>query len=169
MSSTDRYPNYFSGLLTLSAANTFTTQAIRLPINRLGRVSGSRGVVLEFMKIRVLIDNTDLVANGDEVTFSMQTGPPPTTDVEEWDNPDCIANIQVIHRFTTSGSSFENQNYEIDLTEGGFGQLVAAETLHVSGNATGQAAATHYHWRVYYRFVSIPAMEMMGILQSQGT
>ena len=164
---TDAFPNYFSGELTLTTANTFTTVPVRLPINRIGRVSGTKATVLEFLWISFTHRNHDFLTIADNITFTVQTGGAPT-GIERLDAPDVIANWSTELGIVTSGAVLVDELVKIDLQSAdGHGQLVAAEEVHISGDSTGMATATAFHWRIYYRFVQIPAMEMMGILQSQ--
>ena len=165
--STDAFPNYFSGLLTLSAANTFTTQTITLPINRIGRVSGTKAVVLEFLWAVVDTKVTDFVAGSDDLIFTIQMGPT-ATGVDSFDNPDVLATVHVENHLLTSGATLANEIHTMNMQSAdGHGLLVASENIHITGDTSGMGAPTQFHWRIYYRFVQIPAMEMMGILQSQ--
>lgn len=166
---TDAFPNYFSGRLPLSAANTFTTQSVDLPVNRLGRVSGTQAVVLEFLWALIDIDGADFVANTDLLTFNILIGRVPTA-VSNINNPDVLGKIELINDFVTSGMAQRDNVRRIEMqSTDGHGQLVAAEQIHLAADSTGQAGAVAYNWRIYYRFVKIPAMEMMGLLQSQTT
>lgn len=170
MGDTDRYPNYFSGSLALSSGNTFTTTTIRLPINRLGRVSGTRAVVLEFLWAVFETRGHDYAADGDSQQWSMQVGSTPVA-VSSYNDPDLVCKIRdEVHMPTAVGHIKIDNIKTVNLTSSdGFGVLVASENLHISGVSTGHAAAITLTWRLYYRFVSVPALEMMGILQSQTT
>ena len=164
---TDAFPNYFSGRLTLSAANTFTTAPTTLPINRIGRISGTRATVLEFLYVVMETRSTDFLANSDEVRFAISSGPTPTAMLTISNSDVIMAQATGVH-LAASGVHLKDTIFKFDLQSAdGHGQLIAAEDIHVMGDSAGMAAAVAFNWRVYYRFVQIPALEMMGILQSQ--
>jgi len=165
---TDAFPNYFSGRLTLSAANTFTTAATTLPINRIGRVSGTNAVVLEFLWMDIQYEAVDFLANADTLDFAVSMGSTPTA-VRSLNDSDVLGSfVKVLHVGATPGTAFVPGIHRIRWeTQDGHGLLVAAEEIDISGDSAGMAAASRFDWRIYYRFVNIPAMEMMGILQSQ--
>ena len=163
---TDAFPNYFSGNLTSSAANTFTTSVITLPINRIGRVSGTKATVLEFLWVDLHFQVIDLIANGDQLEFALST-PPAFGSMPDFAESNVIAFYSVENAFTTSGMALMSTKRINLQSADGHGTLVASENINVNLLTAGQAAATRVSFRVYYRFVQIPALEMMGILQSQ--
>jgi len=167
--SVDAFPNYTSGRLVLSGANTFTTQTITLPLNRI-RVGGAgRTTILEFLWIDVTIVSVDLLANSDEVAFSFSSGAVPTS-VQNISNPDVIAEVLLFaHVGASPGTALVRQNFRMDLqSQDGHGQLIAVDRINVMGNSSGLAAAAQFRWRIYYRFVNVPIEEFVGIVQSQG-
>ena len=163
---TDAFPNYMSGLLSLSAANTFTAQTNEFPVNRL-RVSGAKATVIEILWIDIALATIDMAAAGDAAEISFKTGPLPT-DLQNYDNPDVFAFWgQEVH-FVTSGMALESLVYRIDLqSNDGHGQLIAADRFHIGAQTAGMAGATNFRWRLYYRFVNVPITEFIGIVQSQ--
>lgn len=162
----DRYPNYLSGSITLSAANTFTTTVETLPIVR--PVSGrGRSTIMEFLWIDVDPKTIDLVADNDSFQFTMSTGSAPTA-IPELDEGSTIALLKLEQQLATSGATLVKGPMRIDLTDkNGFGQLVATDRINVSATSNGQAAACEFNWRIYYRYVTVGAEEYIGIVQSQ--
>lgn len=160
----DAFPNYLSSAITMSAANTFTTQTLALPIPRIG--STTRPTIMEFLYILVQIDGTDLIANGDDVSFSIRQGGVPT-GVGNYSSSDVIAHLKLENALVTSGMQLRPTPIKIDMeTKSGYGQLVASDTVHVSMASTGQAGACIANFRIYYRFVQVPVTEYVGIVQS---
>lgn len=164
----DRYPNYFSSILTLSAANTFTTQEYTLPIVR--PVSGSgRATIIEALWVDIFPGNLDLDQVGDEVEFSISTGGTPTAVSTLEDG-----NTLVTWAYTVDGNNSTpgallayTRPWRYDLTDkNGFGQLIATDRIHISGDANNQSAVNTFRWRMYYRYVTVGAMEYIGIVQS---
>ncbi len=167
MSTLDVYPNYISGSLTLSAANTFTTLQVELPINRLGRTTGNRAQMMEFLWVEVDANTVDFAAEADRISFTVSLGPVPTS-VPTISSGDTVTAIRVTKRLATNGATLFNNHFVRNLqSREGFGFLVATEHFHVSGNTTGMAGATVFDFRIYYRFVTIPIAEFLGMLQSQ--
>ena len=166
MTTTDIFPNYMSGLLTLSAANTFSTQTKELPVNRL-RVAGGEATVIEFLWVDIALNTVDFIATADDYVLSVQTGTTPTL-VGTFNNPDVLAFFNQEAHFLTSGGFFTDNVRRFDFqSQDGHGLLVAADRVHISANTAGMAAATGFAWRIYYRFVSVPVEEFVGIVQSQ--
>jgi len=164
---TDAFPNYMSGVLALSGANSFTTTARELPVNRFGRVSGTQAMVMEMLWVIFETRGHDWAADGDTALWSVSIGSVPTA-VGNYDNPDVIAKVrEEAHLVTAVGHITFEDVVTVNLqTEDGHGVLVAADRIHISGISVGHAAALTLTWRIYYRWVKIPALEMMGILTS---
>lgn len=166
MTTTDLFPNYMSGRLTLSAANTATVQTQELPVNRL-RVLGDEATVIEMLWIDLDVRITDFIANTDDVTFSVKVGGLPTV-VGTFDNPDVIATFGLENHLLTSGATILNQVRRYSWqSKDGRGLLIAADRIHLAGDSTGQGAAVQFNWRIFYRFVNVPIGEFVGIVQSQ--
>lgn len=162
----DRYPNYLSGRLTLSAANTLTTQSVQLPVVR---PAGRRGssTIIELLWVDWAPSEHDLVADGDNIQFFVAVGADPSSSLK-LNSGRCLCEMRVATHFVTSGiMSLKfpmRYNFQDKL---GFGQLIATETLWIGATSVGQAAATKNDYRIYYRFVTVEAEEYIGILQSQ--
>lgn len=162
----DRYPNYLSGKLTLSGADTFTTDVETLPIVRPS--SGSRrSTIMEFLWVDLDYASTDLIDVGDELNFVISTGSAPSA-ILPLSNGSVLAMKTILLTGKTSGIPILETPVRIDLTDkNGFGQLVATDRVNISGDSNGQAAAVKFNWRIYYRYVTVGAEEYIGIVQSQ--
>jgi hypothetical protein len=152
--------------MDLSAANTLTTETVNLPIVR---PAGGRGrsTIMEFLWLDVFVGATDFGAAVDEVTFAVSTGAVPTVN-PAWEDGNTVARIKLDHAFVTSGSTIMIQPLRYNLQDAsGFGQLIATDKIHITGDSNGMAAATIFQWRIYYRYVTVGMEEYVGIVQSQ--
>jgi len=161
----DKFPNFMSGQITLSAANTFTTQQVFTPIPRL-KTSGNKATVMELLWIDLQWDGTDLIDVGDVVSGSMNTGVPPTATTDLSD-PRTLVVSRWEMGLTTSGASLFKQpeRHEMQSLDG-YGTLLASDSFHVAATSVTQAAAVILNWRIYYRFVEITVAEFVGLVQS---
>jgi len=165
--STDRFPNYMTGVLTLSAANTFTTESIATPIPRLPTGSGATSTIMELLYLELDARNTDFLVTGDSVEFGISVGSTPASVIGIHQAQAVLA-INLDYALATSGSVLLNMPIRHSLQEeNGFGFLLAADTINTTGVSAGMAAATQFRWRLYYRFVNVSLTEYIGIVQSQ--
>lgn len=161
----DKFPNFMSGRLTLSAANTFTTQQIFTPIPRL-KTTGNKATVMELLWMELVPTVTDFVASGDNLSFGVQIGAVPTA-VATPDDPRSIWTYITEFGALTSGGNLQVYPARADFqSQDGHGYLLASDAFHITGLSTGQAAAVSYNWRIYYRFVEISVAEFVGLVQS---
>ncbi len=159
----DKFPNFISGRLTLSAANTFTNQQVFTPIPRL-KTSGNKATVMELLWVDLQLNVTDFVAAGDNAAFSMSIGTAPTTVTSRLDDPRTITSF---FQEASAAATMVNMDHRIELQSlDGYGTLLASDSFNVSGVTTGQAAAVQYDFRLYYRFVEISIAEFVGLVQS---
>jgi len=164
----DAFPNYLSGEIILSAANTFTTSRENTPIPRLA-TSGARPTIMEVLWVDIAYTTTDLIADGDKLYFSIRTGGVPT-GIGNLSEGNVMVYNEVAKSLTTSGSDIIHYPIRVDLqSSDGYGQLLAADAFNVSAWSVGQAAAIRVRWRMYYRFVQVPMSEYIGIVQSQSS
>lgn len=165
----DRYPNYFSDTLTLSSANTFTTEEFSLPIVR-PTTGTTRVTIIEVLWIDVYPDDIDLIAVDDALIFGFTTGGTPTASTGVISNGNTFARMEVLMQGSiAAGGGLDTLKFPIrmDLTDkNGFGQLIAVDKINVYANSVGQAAAVTFRWRMYYRYVTVGTMEYLGIVQS---
>lgn len=109
--------------------------------------------------------NEDLSTDGDYLFFSISTGAAPTA-VKHIENGNVLAMFYVY--LNGAATSTLIMPYRINLQDkNGFGQLVATDRININAMSHGMAAAVQYHWRIYYRYVTVGAEEYIGIVQSQ--
>lgn len=162
----DAFPNYLSGELTLSAQNTFTTTRVNTPIPRIA-TSGRNPTIMEILWVDWQPSALDLIADSDLVQAMISVGSVPTTMLGISDGS-VLTKIVLDTQLTTSGETILKLPLRSDLqSTDGYGQLLASDAFHVSASSTGQAAATVWQWRLYYRFVQVPVTEYIGIVQSE--
>ncbi len=172
----DVNPQFISGSLTLSAANTATELTLGTPIVRVGQGSNSsRSVIMEILKVQVEMPNVDqdaAAATGRAFQFSLTTTSQGSS-VASLANPRTLVAMETNFRnaFTAAGTGllFFNINpQEVDLTDGaGHGVLVATDNIYVQANTTNQAAAATFNFKILYRFKEVSLVEYIGIVQSQ--
>ncbi len=165
ISSRDNFPNFMSGRLQLSAANTFTTLKVNTPIPRL-RTMGGKTKVMELLWLHLAVQTIDVIATDDTYEFDISLGTVPTAQ-RTWNDTRTVLNVRAENAFVTSGMQVHRFPIRVDLQSAdGFGYLLAADAFNVSGTSVGQAGAVIFDWRLYYRFVDIPITEFVGIIQS---
>ena len=161
----DKFPNFMSGRLTLSAANTFTTDQVFTPIPRL-KTSGNKATVMELLWVDYQWGGTDLVASGDNLSFSMSIGAAPTGTLTVSDPRTIMSTIKEFSALTSGGNFLETPTRAELSSLDGHGTLLASDSFHTAGVTVGQAAASVVDWRIYYRFVEISVAEFVGLVQS---
>ena len=162
----DIFPNYFSGNLLLSAANTFTTSEERLPVEKF-TVGRNLITVMEFLWLELEPAVSDLIALGDELQFMVKVGSAPTVMLTI-STGSVLCRLNWDTSFVTSGLHvLMSPRVYLWAQAGQRGQPIATDTIHIAANSVGQAAAINYSWRIYYRFIQINALEFNGLLQSQ--
>ena len=161
----DKYPQFFSGRLIESAANTFSTISINVPTNLL-QARGSRRTIIEILWADLAVSGDD-GADGSVQEVSLSLGSTPTA-ILPINDPRNFAFVQRVTQLTTSGSTIQVSPHRVDLqTNDGFGYLLAADRFHVSVLGTSQTNALTLNWRVYYREVAVSVLEYVGIVQQQ--
>jgi hypothetical protein len=173
----DVNPQFLSGALTLSAANTVTEVAIGTPIVRVGAASPSHAVIMEILKIYAdlpVYDQTAAGATTRTVALSFTTASTGATPFQaQLDNTRCFASFerQQMNAFTAAGTGilqFKETPMVFDLTDGaGHGVLIATDNIFVQGDSAGQAAASVFRFKILYRFKKVSLVEYIGIVQSQ--
>jgi hypothetical protein len=160
----DRFPNYFDGRLDLSAANTFTSTIINLPVPRRLMGGGSQ-TIIELCWVDIIYDDIDLAMPGDALVFCLSTGSTPLVLPEFGEDSNIILQTRIE---TNDGSGNLVQPQRIEMQDrAGYGFLVASERMIASGISGGQAAAVSFKFRVYYRYVEVGIEEYVGLVQSR--
>ena len=161
----DKYPNYISSSLTLSAANTFTTTSLSMPIPHVTAGAAS-ATIMEFLYVEITPTVTDLIAVGDSIDFALSLGAAPAA-IPAISATTTVLRKRLLIQGATSGFPLLDFPMRYSLQdENGYGFLNAADQINVSGNSNGQAAAVSFAFRLYYRFVTLPISEYVGIVTS---
>ncbi len=164
VTSTDRFPNFLTGRLTESAADTFTTAQVFTPIPRLKTV-GNKATVMELLYMETDLQTT-LNAAQEAVTVSFSLGSVPTAMLV-FNDPRVFARRETQMMLLTSGAIIQNDPVRQDLqSTDGFGYLLASDAFNVSILGTNTGVANQVDWKLFYRFVDIPLSEFVGLVQS---
>jgi hypothetical protein len=165
----DLFPNYMSWAITQTGADQYTTDKIFTPIPRNQVLTGNRAIVMELLWLDVVINNLSLNAADEDITVGIQTGATPVA-AASIDSGNMLAMIKIEFSEHTTGAAITIQplRYMMQSTDG-YGQLLATDAFHawIDGNNTGVTLQGKF--RLYYRFVQIPVIEFIGIVQSQQT
>lgn len=171
----DVNPQYISGLVTLSAANTVTELTLGTPIVRVGPQTGGQAIIMELLKVYVNMPNPDVEAAGAtqrNFAFSIATVAFGTT-LQRLNDPQVIMNINrnTDNAFTAAGTGMLSNAVDPevwDFTDGaGHGVLIATDNLFIQGSSSGQTAADVFRFKILYRFKKVSLVEYIGIVQSQ--
>ena len=171
----DVNPQFISGRVTLTAANTLSSFTLSTPIVRVGQ-SGGKATIMELLKIFLkypAVDADAAAATGRRFDISFSTTEQGTTTLAEINNPRVImaATHEVRNAFTAAGTGLLDVQEDprvIDLTDGaGHGVLIATDNIFVQANTAGQAGASSIDFKLLYRFKDVSLVEYIGIVQSQ--
>ena len=173
----DVNPQFLSGKVTLSAANTATEVTLGTPIVRVGPQSNGQAIIMEILKIfcdmpPIDVDAAAATARQRVISFSTVSsgGTPAVTTL---DNPRNLITIaqDLRNAFTAAGTgilALGNDPMVADLTDGaGHGVLVATDNLFIAASTSGQAGASTFSFKILYRFKKVSLVEYIGIVQSQ--
>lgn len=169
----DVNPQYLSGLVTLSAANTATEVTLGTPIVRVGPQTGGESIIMELLKLYVdfpAVDADNAAATNRSMQFSLSTVS--TSGIQLLDNPRSLAAItyDLRNAFTAAGTgTLDNKSdFSWDFTDGaGHGVLVATDNIFVAATTAGQTGASTFRFKILYRFKRVSLVEYIGIVQSQ--
>lgn len=171
----DVNPQYLSGTLTLSGANTITTGSLPLPITRVGQSGAARSVIMEILKVFVVMPQID--ADGAAVTarnsFFIVSTASFGTVAAQFSDPRIVAYVarNVRNAFTAAGTGTLDVDVGpkmVDVTDGdGHGILVATDNLYIQGDTDNYTAAATFYFKILYRFKEVSLVEYIGIVQSQ--
>lgn len=171
----DVNPQYLSGRVTMSAANTVTTAALATPIVRVGPMTNDDIIIIELLKLFVdmpMIDLDAAAATTRQATFLLSTVSFGTT-AQALDEPRVFAMVQysIRNAFTAAGTGSlgqENTPYTYDFTDGaGHGILIATESIFAQATTANFTAAGSFPFKLLYRFKRVTLAEYIGIVQSQ--
>jgi len=161
----DKYPQFFCGRLTESAANTFSTASMNIPTNLLMQ-GGGRRTIIEVLKVEVVVAGDD-GASGSYFNIAFTIGSTPTA-VLNINDPRTFSFFQQGEILTTSGRiKYNFPLVDNKQTQDGYGFLIAGDRFHVSIQGVSQTNAMVMDWRIYYREVGVTITEYVGIVQQQ--
>ncbi len=164
----DVFPNFLTGVISQTVADTFATVLVPTPIPRIQTTrSGNRATVMELLWIEVLFPNIELSAALANITIFFSIGTPPAV-VLPFNNPRVIAEVRIDSHVSSATGAFVTQQpyiYQMQSMDG-HGYLLAAESFHASIFSAGTQIINDGQWRMYYRFIDIPLSEFIGLVQS---
>jgi len=169
---TDRYPNFMSGILTMTAANVFTTDQVFTPISRLQK-TGPKIRIMELLWFDVSVTILDLLIDGGFFIFGLSLGASPEDTTVNFGRPNVIGSVaEEIHVAGAPAAGLASvtvnspRRYDWQSADG-YGYLLASDSFNVFGGTAAQANPSVFGWKIYYRFVEVNIAEYIGIVQSQ--
>jgi len=163
----DIFPNFLTGTLTQTAADTFNTVLVPTPIPRIQTTrGGNKATVMELLWWEINFPSIDLSPGTANITAFLSIGTPPVV-VLDFNNPRVVALIRLDSHLTVQGAFHTQQPYRYEMQSmDGHGYLLAAESFHVSIFSLATNVINPIQWRLYYRFIDIPLSEFIGLVQS---
>ena len=160
----DVNPQYMHLTATQSAADTSTTTAFPIPIQRMP--DGRTAQVMEILKIFYTVASPP-VETDNNLSIFISTSSYGTTATNYAEPRVFGAYLRFIY-ITTSGMILNEQPYSQDLMDGaGHGYLVATDNLYVQINSAGTSLANVARIKILYRWKNVHLAEYIGIVQSQ--
>lgn len=173
---TDRFPQLLTADTGIAGAvDDYVVATVTLPRADIALSRGRRSVY-EIIKVWFYLGVENL---GDDAVFdfaylsttklrsSGDTASSTTYGVDIAD-PAVFAVVAYNTAVTTSGSTDRMEPQCIDLTDdAGNGFLVATDRIFLTGGNAAGATPSRYVAKILYRIVSVPALEFVGIVQSQ--
>ena len=171
----DVNPQFLSGRVTMTAANTAITVPLGTPIVRVGPQTSGQAIIMEVLKVWVQMPNidTDAAAATSRVFQASFRTVASTTAPGALDDPRCFAFFErtVRNAFTAAGTGmldYQNDPLCFDCTDGaGHGILIATDNVFITVLTSGQTAAEAFPFKILYRFKKVSLIEYIGIVQSQ--
>lgn len=173
---TDRFPQILTASTgTAGAVDDYVVATVNLPR---GDISTGRGrrMVYELLKVWFypgIADRTDIAQakmmaiSTTQIRASADTCNAATVQADMAE-PTVIAAVYYSKIATTSGSQVTTFPLCVDLTdEAGNGTLVATDRIFLTGGDISGTTVANFVCKILYRVVSVPALEFVGIVQSQ--
>lgn len=171
----DVNPQYLSGQVVLSAANTPTEVVMGTPIVRVGTANPEHAIIMEVLKVFVDMpavdqDNASVFSRYFQISFCTSSF---GASVQNIANPRCFAAVAQVHRnaFSAGGTGlldFSRDPYVWDCTDGaGHGILIATDNIFIQASTAQQSLAATFPFKILYRFKKVSLVEYIGIVQSQ--
>lgn len=173
----DVNPQYLHGAVTLSAANTTTTETLGTPIVRVGPQTDGQAIIMEVLKVYADmavadLDNAAATQRASTLLFST-TSFGATAPAAGFAEPRVFAQIQhqVRNAFTAAGTGVLDMLNDVqvfDCTDGaGHGILIATDNIFIQGSSANFTATLTIPFKILYRFKRVSLIEYIGIVQSQ--
>lgn len=161
----DAKPQFMSGVVCMSGANTYTQVSMPMPVNQQG-VPVGRARVVEIFRVWVDFAPDTLAEDGSiaaQITYGSESNLVAPTRPEAW-----ILKFQADMQMVTSGAITLVTPFQFDLTDSkGNGVLVATDKLFLAALTGGQAAAINVGFKMLYKMTEVSQAEYIGIIQSQ--
>ncbi len=171
----DVNPQFLSDSAGQSAADTTTTTAVVLPVQRIASNAPNQAVIVEVLKVFIDFPRFPDIATVTEAVDSMSiafTTRNQGTTLTNLSEPTLFARFEKLRSgaFTAAGtySMMDPQIEAFDLTDGaGHGVLIATDQIFVQVQSIGTGNANTLHFKILYRWKRVPLTEYIGIVQSQ--
>jgi hypothetical protein len=171
----DVNPQYMSGTVVLSAANTATTVTLAVPISRVPQPGASTATIIEILKCYVNMPLVDVdaaaVTNRSSTLAFSTTSFGATAVAMNESRVFAWVTRQLRNCFTAAGTAMIDNVIEPvmwDCTDGaGHGILVATDNIFIQGVTANQTGASTFDFKILYRFKDVSLVEYIGIVQSQ--
>lgn len=161
----DVNPQYISGIVTQTGADTTTTAQFTLPVEKFGSSGTGKARIIEILKVFVTMDGLAEVDSEIDIAFSTVSFG--TTTVAPND-PRIFAFWHEITKITTSGQLAVIQPWVFDLTDGaGHGWLCATDSFFVQLASVTTSLTNVLRFKILYRFKGVGLAEYIGIVQGQ--
>lgn len=159
----DVNPQYFHMSASQSGADTTTTTAFPIPIQRLQ--NSGRAQVMEILKVFWYIVNN---AEVDSSLSAFLTTKSSGTTATNYSNVNMIDGI-THQKFLTTSGTFDDYGVQIhDLTDGaGHGLLCATDNIYFQITSASTGATNTVFAKILYRWKDVSVQEYVGIVQSQ--
>jgi len=172
----DIKPQTFSMMTSeAGAVDDYVVNSFNLPVPKM--FQKNKTTIIEVLKAEFLLNPQNFVdATATEFCFlpvgniGRQSGDATALNllVEDATDPRVLAYAIINRRQLTSGSTVLAYPIVMDLTDqNGNGVLVATDKLFLTGGGIGNGNVGNYICRIFYRYVSVPISEYVGIVQSQ--
>lgn len=163
------FPEYISGRITESGANTFTQQEIALPtqltvIGKGGTVIGIELVSFEYASKA----EEQLLLSADTWSISLTTTS--RTALGTFNQAGTMYNeVYHIHDIGTVASFAFFQTLKVYRFggDGGLGRLVVSPSMFIQVQGSSVAAATTTDWKIGYRLIKIDTLRFARLLAAQ--
>lgn len=170
---TDKYYQSFTVNQVSLGSNARQNTLVNIPKPLAGYQSKDRALVMELMKVErtgpdmILTNNVSVydesyfsLVNPDLMTL-LQLREAPTTFVKFWRK-------KVQRTATQTDVTYEQEQMYKDFVLDGRGLLVPGDKFWIASQTNGNTGASHSaSFVIYYRFIEIPLLEYLGMIQSQ--